>query len=326
MLVLVTQVFWAIDSYLNNKKEIKTKVNSAMTIAAKKGIDHSSCFEIFSKAYLTQGEGFYLTKYRADKTIDTIPMLYTGRGLFYNESKQFLDKYNRIDFGSDVTAEIVVNFRYQFSDSNFRKISQDSVFKKLNKYNYREILSENLRIDKLYDMQYIDSTLRSELLKVSIDKPYSMGIIRAADSVVVYKNSAVADSLFRESEYKSNLNDERYFNKQYNLSLVFDNNFIIGKTLWLMLLTSAFVVMLLIALMWRFIRVITRQRKINEMKNDFINNMTHEFNTPIANISLASETLSKNKNLLKDEKISKLVNIITEQNEHIRENVEYIRN
>lgn len=325
MLVLISQTFWALNAYEQNKKDIKTRARLALDITSKKATNHSTCFETFSKAYIKKGESFYLSKFNKNKLIDTVPMFYNGRGIYYNESdKKFLEKYNKFNFKIPVTAEVVINFRYQFNDTNFSKISQDSVFKRLNPTNYQEVFSGNINITNLYETKYIDSTLNVELAKQDLHFPFSYGIIESSINKVVYKNQTIADSLLINSEYKSNLNEEGYFNKHYALVIVFRTKLIVGKNLWRMLAISAFVVLLLILLLWQFIRVIIRQRKISEMKNDFINNMTHEFNTPIANISLAAESLTKNVHLQKDEKTFKLISIIHEQNESIRANVERI--
>lgn len=327
MLVLITQVTWAINSYHQNKNEIKAQVIDALAITAKKTRSHSSCFEIFSKAYLKPGEAFFVSKLDSSLKMDTVPMLFNGRGVFYDESeKKFLEKFNRLDFTWPVSAEIIINFRYHSKkDSVFSKISQDSVFNRLDPTNYREVLAEHLSIEKLYDTHYMDSVLRAELKKRSITLPFSTGIIEVGKDTLVYKSGIAGDHALLGSEYHNNLIEEdEYFNKSYLLALVFDRGFGVSRNLWVMLLTSAFVVLLLIALMLQFIRVITRQRKINEMKNDFINNMTHEFNTPIANISLAAESLSKLDDLQKDEKTARLVSIIQEQNENMRGNVEHI--
>ena len=66
-----------------------------------------------------------------------------------------------------------------------------------------------------------------------------------------------------------------------------------------------------------------QQKKLSKMKNDFIDNMTHEFNTPISNIGLSIETLFENDSI-NNEKSKRILNIIANENERLRENVERI--
>jgi two-component system, OmpR family, phosphate regulon sensor histidine kinase PhoR len=91
------------------------------------------------------------------------------------------------------------------------------------------------------------------------------------------------------------------------------------RSMWLMMITSALISLGLILAFAYFIHTILRQKKLSQMKNDFINNMTHEFKTPITNISLALENISES-NLLTDT----YLRIISEENEHMRENAERI--
>jgi two-component system phosphate regulon sensor histidine kinase PhoR len=71
-------------------------------------------------------------------------------------------------------------------------------------------------------------------------------------------------------------------------------------------------------------RTILRQKKLSEMKNDFINNMTHEFNTPIANISLAYETLKEKGKISNDAYSEKITGIIQSETDRLQENVNRI--
>lgn len=72
------------------------------------------------------------------------------------------------------------------------------------------------------------------------------------------------------------------------------------------------------------VRTILRQKKLGEIKNDFINNMTHEFKTPLATISLAVDAM-KNERVLQDkEKIGYFSSIIKEENQRMNRQVETI--
>jgi len=67
-----------------------------------------------------------------------------------------------------------------------------------------------------------------------------------------------------------------------------------------------------------------RQKKISEMKSDFVNNITHEFKTPIATISLASEMLLKPAVLASEAKTRKYAGIIYDENIRLRNQVEHV--
>lgn len=72
------------------------------------------------------------------------------------------------------------------------------------------------------------------------------------------------------------------------------------------------------------LRIIFNQKKVSEIKTDFINNMTHEFKTPIATISLAADSIT-NPNIIGDpEKISRFSNIIKEENRRMNRQVESV--
>jgi two-component system phosphate regulon sensor histidine kinase PhoR len=72
------------------------------------------------------------------------------------------------------------------------------------------------------------------------------------------------------------------------------------------------------------VRTMLKQKKLSEIKNDFINNMTHEFKTPIATISLAVDAI-KNEKVQKDaEKLSYFSGIIKEENQRMNRQVETI--
>ena len=67
-----------------------------------------------------------------------------------------------------------------------------------------------------------------------------------------------------------------------------------------------------------------QQKKISEIKSDFINNMSHEFKTPIATINLAIDAL-KNKNVKDDsEKVDRYLTMVREENKRMQEQVENV--
>lgn len=91
--------------------------------------------------------------------------------------------------------------------------------------------------------------------------------------------------------------------------------FIIGAILFTIIIATAF---------FLTIRTLLRQKKLSEIKNDFINNMTHEFKTPLATISLAVDALRNEKVSVDKEKSNYFTGIIKEENKRMNKQVETI--
>ena len=74
----------------------------------------------------------------------------------------------------------------------------------------------------------------------------------------------------------------------------------------------------------RTLYYINKQKKISEVKSDFINNMTHEFKTPIATINLASDTMGSPKIIGDKEKMRYYLDIIKQENKRMNNQVEKV--
>ena len=92
---------------------------------------------------------------------------------------------------------------------------------------------------------------------------------------------------------------------------------------WRIILSLLFTVIIFVAF-FLTIRTMLRQKKIGEIKNDFINNMTHEFKTPIATISLAVDAFRNEKVLQERQKMDYFSGIIKEENQRMNRQVETI--
>ncbi|MGL5889152.1 MAG: sensor histidine kinase, partial [Bacteroidia bacterium] len=94
------------------------------------------------------------------------------------------------------------------------------------------------------------------------------------------------------------------------------NGFIL-KSLWIMLILSVLFVLFILLLFYYSISTIYRQKQLSEIKNDFISNMTHELKTPISTISLACEVLSDTSVEKTQERLSRYVTMIREENKRL---------
>jgi two-component system, OmpR family, phosphate regulon sensor histidine kinase PhoR len=88
--------------------------------------------------------------------------------------------------------------------------------------------------------------------------------------------------------------------------------------------TAILFTVIILAAFYLTVRTMLRQKKLGEIKNDFINNMTHEFKTPIATISLAVDAMKNDKVIGDREKLKYFSGIIKEENQRMNRQVETI--
>ncbi len=102
-----------------------------------------------------------------------------------------------------------------------------------------------------------------------------------------------------------------------------DGKFILSSLIGMILLSIVFTSVIIIAYSSALFQLV-KQRKISEIKTDFINNMTHEFKTPIATINLALDTI-KNPKIIEDkDKVVRYLNMIKEENKRMHAQVENV--
>ncbi len=172
----------------------------------------------------------------------------------------------------------------------------------------------------------VDTLLRSELLRRGINLAYKYRI-----------GSANSDSLLFATDRKGSFDDENTYttalfpkeiiNDSGILSITFpEKNKYLIQNMNVVLASSASLLIVMIGCFAFTILTIFRQKKISEMKTDFINNMTHEFKTPVATIMIASEAL-KDPEITEDAtRIKRLAGIIYDENVRLGNHIERVLN
>ncbi|HOZ87021.1 MAG TPA: HAMP domain-containing sensor histidine kinase [Bacteroidia bacterium] len=320
--LISVQVYWAYMTYRLSEKEFTVHVKEALkqtTNEINKQLIH---YETFSKVHLRAGEGFYLirNKWANNKFLDradTIPFYYD------NPDYQDLFKWNKLMFTGGVNISIV--FQYEYTTS--RKDTTDNYansFEKATVKTYRDAFSEDRSIEERYPPRLFDSLMQKNLQAVSIDEEYSFAYIGAESKKIVYLQHAADTAAVLASPFSTRLTASPYFTRAFDVSLVFRNySGHLLRGIGRLLTVSAMIVLLLLFSFFFFARMVLKQRRLSELKNDFINNMTHEFKTPLTNISLALETMSEQK-FINGEKEETMMRIIGRENERLRENIDRI--
>jgi len=170
----------------------------------------------------------------------------------------------------------------------------------------------------------LDSLIKTELGCMQISKGYEYAIYNRRNEKFVmgnynqYKHQLIASehqqtiqALFKPGDYYFTM----YFPKQQHI--------IFGQMAKWMLLSALFLVIVIFSF-WFTIVTIIKQKKLSVMKTDFINNMTHEFKTPISTISLASEMLMKPEVNQFVDKTMKYASVIYNENLRLQNQVEQV--
>ena len=179
-------------------------------------------------------------------------------------------------------------------------------------------------ISDYIDSETLDSLLTKELTCMDIKSRYYYGIYsKYNDRFVIgeYKNH---ENELAESQFQFSLSSI-YKPGDYHLSIFFANKthlLLHRMELWLFL-SILFLIILIITFV-SVILTILKQKKISEIKTNFINNMTHEFKTPIATSSLAAEMIQRKEVIDNPKKIKKYASIILDENNHLQNQVEQI--
>lgn len=170
------------------------------------------------------------------------------------------------------------------------------------------------------DEKQLKKLLKEELLEKEIPIGFNFAI-NPGDSIL--KPTIKTTNLPRW--YKVNMFPNDVFRKNLELAVYFpDRNLFIGRTTTQLLGLSVLFTLIIFLTFLLSIFLIIRQKKISEMKSDFINNMTHEFKTPIATISIATDSISNDKVINDAEKVRFFTGMIKKENLRMNEQVERI--
>jgi len=174
----------------------------------------------------------------------------------------------------------------------------------------------NLPIDERIDPLIVDSLLKMALKRHGLSLHYEMGVFDQSGEMVFGPEEH--ENKLRESTSSARLFPNDVIQIPYFLKIYFPNESgYILNSLWALLAVSLVLVVALIWTSYNSIRTIFLQKQNSEIKNDFINNMTHELKTPISTISLACEALS-DPELAKIETIkNRYLNIINTENKRL---------
>lgn len=190
-------------------------------------------------------------------------------------------------------------------------ISRDSEIKRLSSnFFFVQTDSElnNERLDELINHEFQNHRLPME---------YELGVYDADDDTLVYGNYVKAT---RPSALKSTIDSRSGSEKNFAVYFPGKKSYVLSRLdIWLF---STVALLFMMGFFAYAIFTLLREKRFSELKNDFINNMTHEFKTPVTNVGIAGEIL-RNK-LPHDDNLHVYVNILLKENEKLRGKIDRV--
>jgi len=271
-----------------------------------------------------------------------VPQIY---GLHESLSLRISDDGNKVVFSGDmqtmVTTDSITYISKPDSKENYlvhNPVSREIVVREdqfqswiIKKSNELRTLGDQMinelaswEMDIGVDDELVYSTLLSELGNSGINTPFEYALIEN-NSVLSGRLAKFSPSDLINSRYTVELFPNRLIRNNTRLSLQFpgQDRFVLGKMSYMLAASSLFSLIILFTFALSIFFII-RQKKISEMKSDFINNMTHEFKTPIATISLAADTIANPKIIRKEDKVRHFIAMIKKENVRMNKQVENI--
>lgn len=221
-------------------------------------------------------------------------------------------------FNSDIVEE------YNIPRDALEKIRNANIKIDLMNRAWEELLEGQRDILTRMDTGVVRMLLQNNLRERGIAQDFDLGILTEEGHIIPITDTEVPERLFTEG-VQARLFPGDILGKQNFLMVHFPNKSgYILRQIWLPVLSSLFFIGIVIFCFVYAIKVIIRQKNLSDIKNDFINNMTHEFKTPIATVSLAVEAL-QDPDLMNQETFRKrYISVIKDENKRLGAQVEKV--
>jgi two-component system phosphate regulon sensor histidine kinase PhoR len=180
-----------------------------------------------------------------------------------------------------------------------------------------------INVDNDFDPEILEHYLKVEFGKIGITTDFEYAMYNCHSDEMVYGNYI---SFTNKTPKKTSIYFPKHKNLIYYFAIRFPNetSYLFSSLRFWFILSFALIIILLVYVY--SIYTIIQQKKYSELQRDFINNMTHEFKTPLSSILIASNYLNQQEDIKKDQKLEKYTKIIIDQTHKLNHHIEKILN
>lgn len=328
------QLYWLRGYYRALEQDFSNKVHSVLEVSTQK-ISDIEIDRYLNTEFPNFGKNVISTKNQPMETyIQQVTDSATRKQILF--SKKIVESQNipisqsgdSLELMKMYTDEGLINIKKRASTPE-RLTPEITQTVRDNSYQLKEFAklnATNLPIEKRVNMKLLDSVLSRELRIQGINAEYGFGVYDKNQ-----KLTSVVNKIFKKEQEKTQYSYPLFTdNKEravYTLSLVFPSkDYSLAQNNFPMLLGMGLSLLTILGIYIVSVNYMTRQKKIADIKTDFINNMSHEFKTPLATISVATDSLNNDKIATNPEKVKYYSHLIKQENIRMKNQVENILN
>jgi two-component system, OmpR family, phosphate regulon sensor histidine kinase PhoR len=254
---------------------------------------------------------------------------YISSELFYDAYKDVLGKKNN----ADELMEIIDKDPYFSYEAGKKEFLTEDTLKSKPKSKYKvEIVKDVFKeymlgkrsIYERVNQMMIDTLLKKELENAGFTLPFEYMVKDREKSIFT---SFKENEYSNQKHYKVKLFNDSAIDQNQTLEIFFpDKETYILRNIWSVLASSVLLLCLIGGVFFYSVNTLMSQKKLAAIKNDFINNMTHELKTPVSTISLALEIINDKTLKSTPEKTERYLTIINQENQRLGSQIEKVLN
>jgi two-component system phosphate regulon sensor histidine kinase PhoR len=223
----------------------------------------------------------------------------------------------------DTMQDVLLDMHHQIEDS---QSTSEDLIEIFTAYQQQEPLPQSLVKRSRERVQHMmDSVLQAFHLS---SLRYDFAFYHTVKEDLIISSSAEAKELsdFQKYSERAGYRVRNALGEgQYRFGIFFHNEFwfLIQQTLWLLILSFLFLLLLMGSFMSTLF-ALGRQKRVSQMKNDFINNLAHELKTPVFASSVIFKIIQKHQQTGHYEKLAEPLNLLERENQLLKQKIEHV--
>ncbi|WP_245722986.1 sensor histidine kinase [Myroides phaeus] len=340
--IIIVQLYWIISSYKNNEEQFKYHVqqvigNVANTLQQDEATEFYRMYNQLRDSIGTPPKQNELKQYYV---VERNPMtneqiVYSNILVLedYNIKSSFFDKKTDSlkvkNFVSKRKTEIYKGD--DFDRNNLKQNYPDEVIEKTGDLDVLDKAQFDIYFKDIVALRSVDERISKAKLKELLEKELKQYGVNAKFEFGVYNRGLATKIKSDEFEYEDDstygvpvlVDNENKSKYQLYITFPEKSKYLFSSLIGITFLSILFTIVIIAAYL-NAINQLIKQKQISEIKTDFINNMTHEFKTPIATINLALDAIKNPKVINDPEKVDRYLQMIRDENKRMHAQVENV--